>query len=73
MKLQADPAEGQQWWADSDVQDGGGRLYIYTGEEWVDTSLPEFGADLMKQSRAILKLDASALSPETVSSRLVSM
>ena len=29
-----DPAkEGQMWWADTDVDDGGGRLYIYTGDE----------------------------------------
>ena len=32
--------EGQMWWADTDIEEGGGRLYIYTGEEWVDTSLP---------------------------------
>ena len=39
-----DPArEGQMWWADVDVDDGGGRLYIYTGDEWVDTSLPGGG------------------------------
>ena len=57
----ADPAEGQQWWADSDVQDGGGRLYIYTGEEWVDTSLPGVGADFdeTKAEELFLKLDAS--------------
>ena len=36
-----DPAlEGQMWWADTDIDEGGGRLYIYTGDEWVDTSLP---------------------------------
>jgi hypothetical protein len=39
-----DPAiEGQMWWADTDVDEGGGRLYIYTGDEWVDTSLPGGG------------------------------
>ena len=36
----ADPAEGQLWWADTDVNEGGGRLYVWTGDEWVDTSLP---------------------------------
>ena len=39
----ADPEAGQLWWADTDVDDGGGRLYIYTGDEWVDTSLPGAG------------------------------
>ena len=24
---------GELWWADSDVDEGGGRLYIYTGDE----------------------------------------
>ena len=42
-----DPAEsGQLWWADTDVDEGGGRLYIYTGDEWVDTSLPGAGSYL---------------------------
>ena len=35
--------EGQLWWADSDVDEGGGRLYVWTGDEWVDTSLPGVG------------------------------
>ena len=35
----ADPADGDLWWADSDV-DGGGRLYTWTGDEWVDVSIP---------------------------------
>ena len=40
-----DPAlVGQMWWADTDINEGGGRLYIYTGEEWVDTSLPGGGS-----------------------------
>ena len=34
------PASGQLWWADSNVDEGGGRLYVWTGDEWVDTSLP---------------------------------
>ena len=38
------PAEGDLWWADSDVDEGGGRLYVWTGDEWVDTSLPGGGA-----------------------------
>jgi len=37
------PTEGDLWWADSTEFDGGGRLYIWTGEEWVDTSLPTGG------------------------------
>lgn len=36
----ADPSEGDLWWADTDTDDGGGRLYTYTGEEWVDVSIP---------------------------------
>jgi len=28
------------WWANSDEDDGGGRLYAWTGSEWVDTSIP---------------------------------
>ena len=38
------PAEGDLWWADSDVDEGGGYLYVWTGDEWVDTSLPGGGA-----------------------------
>ena len=34
---------GDQWWSTSDNDEGGGRLYIYTGSEWVDTSLPGVG------------------------------
>ena len=34
------PEDGQMWWADTDVADGGGRLYIWTGTEWVDVSIP---------------------------------
>ena len=43
-----DPDEGDLWWADTDEDEGGGRLYVYTGSEWVDTSIPgsgEGGAD----------------------------
>ena len=36
----ADPADGDLWWADSDVDDGSGRLYTWTGDEWVDVSIP---------------------------------
>ena len=41
----ADPEDGQLWWADSDEVEGGGRLYVWTGTEWVDTSLPGIGSD----------------------------
>ena len=34
-----DPSAGDLWWADSDVFDGGGRLYLWTGTEWVDVSI----------------------------------
>ena len=34
------PASGDLWWADTDIEDGGGRLYIWTGTEWVDVSQP---------------------------------
>ena len=37
-------AEGQLWWCDSDELEGGGRLYIYTGSEWVDISQPGGGS-----------------------------
>jgi hypothetical protein len=40
----ANPKAGQLWWADSDIDDGGGRLYVWTGDEWVDTSLPGGGS-----------------------------
>jgi hypothetical protein len=40
------PEAGQLWWADTDEDDGGGRLYVYTGDEWVDTSLPGAGSYL---------------------------
>ena len=33
------PEEGDLWWADTDIEDGGGRLYIWTGDEWIDVSL----------------------------------
>ena len=41
----ADPEEGQLWWADSTVEEGGGRLYVWTGSEWVDASQPGSGSD----------------------------
>ena len=59
-----DPAlEGQMWWADTDVNEGGGRLYIYTGDEWVDTSLPGGGGgDILTVEQAddlyLSKVDA---------------
>ena len=40
-----DPEKGQMWWADSTVEDGGGRLYVWTGDEWVDASQPGGGSD----------------------------
>lgn len=40
----ADPDEGDLWWADTDEDEGGGRLYVWTGDEWVDTSMPGGGA-----------------------------
>ena len=36
----ADPAEGDLWWADTDTDEGGGRLYTWTGSQWVDVSIP---------------------------------
>ena len=42
----ADPSEGDLWWADSDEDEGGGRLYVWTGSEWVDTSLPGNALDV---------------------------
>ena len=36
----ADPEAGQLWWADTTEDEGGGRLYVYTGDEWVDVSIP---------------------------------
>ena len=41
----ANPEAGQLWWADTTEQEGGGRLYVWTGDEWVDTSLPGSGSD----------------------------
>ena len=38
-----DKSQGDLWWADSDVDEGGGRLYVWTGDEWVDASLPGGG------------------------------
>ena len=32
--------EGQLWWADTDTNEGGGRLYIYVDGQWIDTSMP---------------------------------
>ena len=39
----SNPIEGQLWWADTDINEGGGRLYVWTGDEWVDISLPGGG------------------------------
>ena len=36
----SNPEEGDLWWADTDTDNGGGRLYVWTGSEWVDVSLP---------------------------------
>ena len=33
------PTKGNLWWADTDIDAGGGRLYIWTGDYWVDVSL----------------------------------
>ena len=41
----ANPEAGQLWWADTTEEEGGGRLYVWTGDEWVDTSLPGSGSD----------------------------
>ena len=35
-----DPAGGDLWWADTDIDEGGGRLYVWTNSEWVDVSQP---------------------------------
>lgn len=37
------PEQGDMWWANTDEDDGGGRLYIYKAGAWVDTSLPGSG------------------------------
>ena len=39
------PKQGDLWWADTSIDDGGGRLYVFTGSEWVDISLPGNGED----------------------------
>ena len=39
------PIAGDLWWSDSTINEGGGRLYIYTGSQWVDVSLPGTGAN----------------------------
>ena len=60
------PEAGQLWWADTDVEEGGGRLYIYTGTEWVDTSLPGAGSgggeglDETQADLRYLRIDADA-------------
>ena len=36
----SNPTEGILWWSESDIDEGGGRLYVYTGDEWVDVSQP---------------------------------
>ena len=40
------PSEGDLWWADTTVDNGGGRLYVWTGDEWVDTSLVSGGDEV---------------------------
>ena len=32
--------EGQMWWNSDEVDQGGGRLYVYYDSAWVDTSVP---------------------------------
>ncbi len=34
------PEKGDLWWADTDIDEGGGRLYVWTDSEWVDVSQP---------------------------------
>ena len=51
-------ALAQLWWADTDIQEGGGRLYIWTGEEWVDTSLPGGGEDIEALQLKVADLEA---------------
>ena len=61
----ADPADGDLWWADSDVDDGGGRLYTWTGDEWVDVSIP--GGALLK----LTAIPATCLGQATMTPQLV--
>ena len=35
--------EGQLWWNSDDVETGGGRLYVYYDNSWIDTSVPGGG------------------------------
>ena len=35
--------EGQMWWNSNDVDLGGGRLYVYYDNSWIDTSVPGGG------------------------------
>ena len=55
----SDPQTGQLWYADTTAAEGGGRLFVYTGNEWVDTSLPAaFETTFFKASEAeVLKLE----------------
>ena len=48
--------DGQLWWNASDEAEGGGRLYIWTGAEWVDTSLPAAGggSDVRKALQEVI-------------------
>ena len=33
------PSEGDLWWNSTDIDDGGGRMYIYYGGQWIDASI----------------------------------
>ena len=36
----SNPSSGDLWWSSSDIEEGGGRLFVNTGTEWVDVSQP---------------------------------
>ena len=38
-----EPRSGQMWWCSATTAEGGGRLYVYFDNVWVDASLPGGG------------------------------
>ena len=54
--------EGQLWWNSDAAENGGGRLYVYYDNAWIDTSVPGSEGSYLTTEEAdnsYLKLDAS--------------
>jgi hypothetical protein len=60
------PEEGDLWWADTTEEEGGGRLYVWTGTEWVDVSLMSATGDAPNDPLITIQQGSSTLGSFTL-------